>query len=115
MEINAITLAVADMDRAVSFYGDVLGLRIVYGGSGEEFTSLALGSNFVNLFTHDGPIQFWGRVIIHVDSPDAVHARLVEAGVTPEAEPTDAPWGERYFHVRDPDGHELSFARQLGV
>ena len=25
----------------------------------------------------------------------------------------DAPWGERYFHVRDPDGHELSFARLL--
>jgi uncharacterized glyoxalase superfamily protein PhnB len=28
-------------------------------------------------------------------------------------EPADAPWGERYFHVRDPDGHELSFARPL--
>jgi uncharacterized glyoxalase superfamily protein PhnB len=25
--------------------------------------------------------------------------------------PTDAPWGERYFHLRDPDGHELSFAK----
>jgi uncharacterized glyoxalase superfamily protein PhnB len=25
--------------------------------------------------------------------------------------PRDAPWGERYFHMRDPDGHELSFAR----
>jgi uncharacterized glyoxalase superfamily protein PhnB len=28
--------------------------------------------------------------------------------------PSDAPWGERYFHVTDPDGHELSFARPLG-
>jgi uncharacterized glyoxalase superfamily protein PhnB len=27
--------------------------------------------------------------------------------------PSDAPWGERYFHIRDPDGHELSFARRL--
>jgi uncharacterized glyoxalase superfamily protein PhnB len=27
--------------------------------------------------------------------------------------PTDAPWGERYFHLRDPDGHELSFAKLL--
>ena len=27
--------------------------------------------------------------------------------------PADAPWGERYFHVLDPDGHELSFARLL--
>jgi uncharacterized glyoxalase superfamily protein PhnB len=25
--------------------------------------------------------------------------------------PQDASWGERYFHMADPDGHELSFAR----
>jgi uncharacterized glyoxalase superfamily protein PhnB len=29
--------------------------------------------------------------------------------------PSDAPWGERYFHVRDPAGHELSFARLLSA
>ncbi len=29
--------------------------------------------------------------------------------------PTDAPWGERFFHVTDPDGHELSFAELLPV
>jgi uncharacterized glyoxalase superfamily protein PhnB len=27
--------------------------------------------------------------------------------------PADAPWGERYFQLRDRDGHELSFARRL--
>ena len=27
--------------------------------------------------------------------------------------PRDAEWGERYFHLTDPDGHELSFARPL--
>jgi uncharacterized glyoxalase superfamily protein PhnB len=27
--------------------------------------------------------------------------------------PHDAEWGERYFHVTDPDGHELSFAWPL--
>jgi hypothetical protein len=25
----------------------------------------------------------------------------------------NAPWGERCFHIHDPDGHELSFARPL--
>lgn len=113
MEINAITFGVSDMDRSVAFYAGVLGLPVVYGGPGEPFTSLELGSNFVNLFVHEGPIEFWGRVIFHVPDPDEVHATLVAAGVTPEAEPADAPWGERYFHVRDPDGHELSFARRL--
>ena len=113
VEINAITLGVADMKRSVQFYGEVLGLPIVYGGAKEPFTSLEFGSNFVNLFIHDGPIEFWGRVIFHVADPDAMYATLVAAGVRPEAEPADAPWGERYFHVRDPDGHELSIARKL--
>src|ERR1700737_4496053 len=27
--------------------------------------------------------------------------------------PHDAEWGERFFHLIDPDGHELSFARPL--
>ena len=44
---------------------------------------------------------------------DAMHARALEAGLTPEAEPRDAEWGERYFHISDPDGHELSFAQPL--
>jgi uncharacterized glyoxalase superfamily protein PhnB len=34
-------------------------------------------------------------------------------GVTPSTIPEDAPWGERYFHINDPDGHEVSFARRL--
>jgi uncharacterized glyoxalase superfamily protein PhnB len=27
--------------------------------------------------------------------------------------PRDAEWGERFFHLTDPDGHELSFAWPL--
>ena len=30
-----------------------------------------------------------------------------------EGEPVDAKWGERYFHVLDPDGYRLSFATPL--
>jgi len=121
MEINAITLGVADMAIALRFYVDTLQLPVVYGGGDSEFTSLQLGDNFINLFLHDGPITFWGRVIVHVDDPDATHELITTAVVsgtlpekcTPHAAPDDAPWGERYFHVNDPDGHELSFARPL--
>ncbi|MDQ6724001.1 MAG: VOC family protein [Thermoproteota archaeon] len=28
-----------------------------------------------------------------------------------ENEPMDAPWGERYFHIREPGGYQLSFAK----
>jgi uncharacterized glyoxalase superfamily protein PhnB len=44
-----------------------------------------------------------------------VHARALAAGLSPETDPADAPWGERYFHLSDPDGHELSFARPLDL
>jgi uncharacterized glyoxalase superfamily protein PhnB len=43
---------------------------------------------------------------------DAFWTLLKEEGFDPEI-PRDASWGERYFHVLDPDGHELSFARLL--
>ena len=112
-EINAITFVVTDMARSVGFYTD-LGFEIVYGGADEPFTSLSVGSNFVNL-QHTGgtPGTGWGRVIFHVDSPDEIHDTAIAAGHTPEFAPSDAPWGERYFHLRDPDGHELSFATRL--
>jgi uncharacterized glyoxalase superfamily protein PhnB len=30
-----------------------------------------------------------------------------------ENEPTDALWGERFFHIRDPDGYQLTFATPI--
>jgi uncharacterized glyoxalase superfamily protein PhnB len=39
--------------------------------------------------------------------------RAVENGIHPDTTPQDAAWGERFFHLTDPDGHELSFARLL--
>lgn len=111
--LSAITLATRDMARAVHFY-QALGFPLRYGGPGEEFTSFILGKSFLNLIaeTH-GPINWWGRVIIHVSDVDAVYRKALSAGMTPSFTPRDAAWGERYFHITDPDGHELSFARPL--
>lgn len=113
MEINALTLGVADMARSLRFYRDALELDIEYGGAHSEFTTLRFGQNFINLFSHPAEVSFWGRAVLHVDDPDAVWRQLVDAGYVPETEPADASWGERYFHVRDPDGHELSFAVRI--
>lgn len=112
-EINAITLATTDMARAVAFWQTV-GLPMAYGGPEATFTSFRLGANFVNLTGNEGPpAGFWGRVIFHVASPDELWRRLSDAGYSAAFPPRDAPWGERYFHICDPDGHELSFARRL--
>ena len=113
--ISAVTLATADMEASVAFY-EALGFERLYGGPTEPFSSYRAGSGFVNLqldprFRPAGEV--WGRVIFWVDDVDAMYDRALAAGVAPGTEPADAAWGERYFHVRDPDGHELSFARPL--
>ena len=112
--LSAITLATHDMGRAVDFYRR-LGFHLRYGGDGSDFSSFAVGEAYLNLIAQppDRAWAWWGRVIIHVSDVDAVHARAVEQGLGPEAPPRDAGWGERFFHITDPDGHELSFARPL--
>ncbi|MDQ7977057.1 VOC family protein [Paraburkholderia sp. SARCC-3016] len=111
--INAVTLGTSDMARAVQFYA-ALGFPFAYGGPDADFTSYAFGGAHLNLIaeTH-GPINWWGRVIIHVSDVDALYQRALDAGLVPESAPADASWGERYFHIRDPDGHQLSFAKRL--
>ena len=112
--LSAVTLATSDMARAIAFYR-ALGFEMLYGGDDAELTSFAAGSSFLNVIAapKDATVSWWGRAIFYVDEVDALHARAVAAGLTPQAEPRDAPWGERFFHLRDPDGHELSFARPL--
>ena len=114
--ISAITLVTTDMARSTAFY-EALGFDTVFGGPDSDFTSLASGACFVNVTTrgaHGAP-NFWGRVIFYVSDVDGLYRRAVAAGYTPEFSPRDATWGERFFHLVDPDGHELSFARPLGT
>ena len=101
------------MRRAVAFYR-ALGFVLRYGGEDASFTSFVLGPTSLNLEARRsmGRVPPWGRVIIYVSDVDAIHHRVCELGLSPPA-PVDAPWGERFFHVSDPDGHELSFAKPL--
>jgi uncharacterized glyoxalase superfamily protein PhnB len=112
--ISAVTLATHEMRRAVRFYHG-LGFDLRYGGEDAAFTSFRVGTGFINLIA-ESPQRtwsWWGRLIIHVTDVDALYARAVDLGLRPHAPPRDAEWGERYFHITDPDGHELSFARPL--
>ena len=112
--ISAVTLATSDMARAVRFYR-ALGFSIRHGGEEAPFTSFALGSGHLNLVLRPNRTpEWWGRVIFYVSDVDALYARTLHAGLTPATVPRDAEWGERYFHIADPDGHELSFAKLGG-
>ena len=112
--ISAITLAVRDMARAVAFYHEGAGIPILYGGPDADFTSLRVGSGYLNLIlAPDAAVRWWGRCILYVDDVDAHHARITAAGYTPDTAPANAPWQERYYHITDPDGHDISFAKPI--
>ena len=112
--ISAITLATHDMARAVHFY-EALGFEIVHGGEDTLFTSFRAGTGYLNLIAQsaDRHWSWWGRAIFYVSDVDAFYANVIAKGYRPDETPRDAEWGERFFHLTDPDGHELSFAHPL--
>ncbi len=113
LSLSAVTLATRDMARAVRFY-EALGFPLKYGGPSETFTSFEFGGTFLNLIAEErGPAGWWGRVIVYVSDVDGIYRKALAEGFEPEFAPLDAPWGERYFHLVDPDGHEISFAKPL--
>jgi len=115
--ISAVTLLTSNMVKSVSFY-QALGFHLLYGGPEAPFTSFRVGPGYLNLqLDPAGSAQeaLWGRVVFWVEDVDAMFQRAIESQFVPESAPTDAPWGERYFHIRDPAGHELSFAQPLSA
>jgi catechol 2,3-dioxygenase-like lactoylglutathione lyase family enzyme len=112
--ISAVTLATHEMARAVRFYR-LLGFDLLYGGEDAAFTSFRAGTGFLNLILQPAERRWswWGRVIFYDSDVDGLYTRLVAAGLSPQSPPCNAAWGERFFHLTDPDGHELSFAWPL--
>jgi uncharacterized glyoxalase superfamily protein PhnB len=52
-------------------------------------------------------------VIFYVSDVDAQYEIALANNLAPEAKPRNAKWGERFFHISDPDGHEISFASPM--
>ena len=108
--ISAITLVTKDMSRAVNFYKN-LGFNLARGSENSDFTTFNIGSQSLNLSAENmNEINGWGRVIFYVKDVDAIYKHCLNLGMDVEFAPRDALWGERYFHITDLDGHELSFA-----
>ena len=125
------------MDRSCHFYSQIPGFRLVYGGSSNDiFSTYEVGDPnssrvYLNLelirSANDQNIQedyvtttnkHFGRIIFYTDDVDKLYDYFrnnesISANAVFENGPTDAPWGERYFHMREPDGYQLSFATLL--
>ncbi len=119
--ISAVTLLISDMKKSVNFYSELPNFKIVYGGSDSQFTSFLIEDvtkSFLNLKLSKTHSTDFGRIIFYVDDVDRFFGymqnhEIVSALCILESKPEDAIWGERFFHVLDPDGYKLSFATPI--
>ena len=111
--ISAVTFAVRSMPEAITFYSQ-LGFTLINGGPHDRFSTFQAGEAFVNLtLSPTYTPTWWGRTIFRVDDVDTFYRMVIARGLTPTTPPQNGFWGERYFHLTDPNGHELSFAQLL--
>ena len=127
-------LVCSDVGRSLRFYVDVLGFTAVYARPEEGFAMLDReGARLMLDRRSDGPRTWltgpldppFGRGInlqIEVADVDALHARVVAAGIAPflameerwyRVDTTEQ--GNRQFLVQDPDGYLLRFFQDLGT
>jgi catechol 2,3-dioxygenase-like lactoylglutathione lyase family enzyme len=129
--ISAVTLRVRDMERSFEFYSRLPGFKLRYGGgasSTDTFITFEIGEDsktYLNLELIADNDDFddrnrggFGRIIFHSENVDELYLfmkndRIVSRAVVFETELADAPWGERFFHIREPNGYQLSFAQPI--
>jgi catechol 2,3-dioxygenase-like lactoylglutathione lyase family enzyme len=128
--IHVITLGVGDLDRALSFYRDGLGLKSP-GIGGTEFqgddttpagavamfelegglilslyprTELAKDADIPVSAPTSGDFSI-GHLVSNKAEVDALLAKAEAAGATLTGDPHDRPWGIYSGYFKDPDGH----------
>jgi uncharacterized glyoxalase superfamily protein PhnB len=120
-------LRVRNMKEALGFYQDKLGFDLTRGGPGEEHCSVTRGDARLMLeVTADSYSPAYNAAIrqrlgtpssmalyIEAEDVDALFERASGGGVAIVDPLADRPWGQSEFTVEDPDGHWLTFWRQL--
>lgn len=117
-----IVLIVEDLDRALEFYIDILGLTLKHRA--EAFAQLETGATRLALFTREAMSVTLGMDLkapdenapgfelgFKVDDVDDAFRQLRESGAPEVIAPVDRPWGQRTAYVRDPDGHLIELAQ----
>ena len=120
-----VVLIVDDLDRTLQFYTEVLGLRL--GHRSGDYAQLDTGATRLGFYTRDAmaktlelslqpPAQDAPGFEIGFKVPDVdtAFAELVAHGASPVMSPTNRPWGQRTAYIRDPDGHLIELAQDLG-
>lgn len=119
MKLKNPLLVVTDMDRSVSFYKTVLGLRVV-----TDFGANKTLTGGLSLQTLDTYREFIGRsdisfgandaeIYFEEDDFDAFAARLQECAVEYVHPVTEHAWGQRVVRFYDPDRHIIEVGENL--
>jgi lactoylglutathione lyase len=119
-----LILIVEDLDRALGFYVDRLGLRL--GHRSGDYAQLDTGTTRLSLYTRSAMAKTLGMALdppapsapgfevgFKVADVDATFSELIARGAQPVVPPTDRFWGQRTAYVRDPDGHLIELAQDL--
>jgi catechol 2,3-dioxygenase-like lactoylglutathione lyase family enzyme len=121
-KIFRVTLEVADLDKAASFYADLLGIAGKrHPGARHYFDCGGVILAVLNP-TAGGvpPTPNPKSLYFAVDDVKAVHKRARDLKALapykvhgePAGEVTERPWGERSFYAVDPWGNDLCFVEE---
>ena len=115
--IHSASVVVADQDKAIDFYTNVLGWDIAMdapiGDAGRWVTVVPPGATTqLALFPAgaDGPADARGKYTgITLTTPDieSTYTTLSGQGVKFEHPPADMPWGQKGTWFTDPDGNQF--------
>ncbi len=99
---------VTDMDRAVAFYRDALGLEVRMRHE-DRWAELDAGPVRIGLHgALDGrPTEHGGTAVFLVEDLDTAKARLQERGVAFDDHLGEVPGYARYASFADPDGNSM--------
>ena len=103
--VRRLIISVEELDSALAFYADVLGLALARRSEG--FASLSTADE-IEVLLHERPTAPSDSSVaaaFAVDRLDDMVAEWASRGGTVIDEPAIQPWGERMAVVRDADGH----------
>jgi lactoylglutathione lyase len=109
MKVAYVNVFVTDLQRALGFYRDALGLDVEFVSPEHGYASVSAGAVRLGLAV-PGPEQsgLVGRhtgIGLEVADLEREHARLQARGVLFTMPPTRQPWGGFMALVSDPDGN----------
>jgi len=101
-----------DMDRALAFYVDVVGLALVRR-EGNEWAELDAGAVRFALHGTDDEMPGSGTVVLRVDDLDEARWALEQRGAVFDAYVGDVEGFARFATFRDPDGNPVQVIEYL--